>query len=49
MSYLDVINYKTRIELLYRETKRGETKQGTLVDGQLEVISNLAQAYEKIR
>ena len=35
-----------RIELLYRELLATELEQGQLVDGQLEVLTNLAKAYE---
>ena len=38
--------YSTRIELLYRELLATELEQGQLVDGQLEVLTNLAKAYE---
>ncbi len=41
-------SYKTRIELLYRELLATELEQGTLLDGQVEVLSNLAKAYENI-
>ena len=39
--------YSTRIELLYKELLATELEQGQLVDGQLEVLTNLAKAYEK--
>ena len=38
--------YSIRIELLYRELLATELEQGQLVDGQLEVLTNLAKAYE---